>query len=91
MKRKLNDYRKFYQSPLSLLSLLLVLYGLWMLIEIVMGAWATYLVHVYIALGIFLWLIDLFIRKSQYSKRTKIALEVAIVLLTLGVLATFIS
>lgn len=60
---------KFYYSPLSIVAILLFAWGLRLLFAMLKGAWATYLAFIFPILGIMLFVIDYYLRKSRLKIR----------------------
>ena len=79
-----NQKMKFYYSPLSIGAILFLAWGLWMLMEMLQGAYPTYLAFVFPILGILLFLIDYFVRKSNFSLKAKLFIQtISIVLIVI--------
>lgn len=79
---KMNSQKmKFYYSPLSIGAMLFLVWGVWILIEMLKGAYPTYLVFILPILGILLLVIDYFLRKSDFSLKAKLFIQTASIVL----------
>ena len=80
----INSQRmKLYYSPLSIGAILLSVWGMWMFVATLRGAYPTYLAFLLPVLGIFLLVIDYFIRKSKRSAKSKLLIQTISVVLIL--------
>lgn len=66
---------KFYYSPLSIGAVLLIVWGLWILTEMIIGAYPTYLAFIFPVLGIGLLVLDYYIRKSKLAIKQKVLIQ----------------
>jgi predicted membrane channel-forming protein YqfA (hemolysin III family) len=70
-----NRKMKMYQSPLSMGSILLFIGGAYLTIRMLNGAWPTYFAFVFLGMGVVMFVIDYFIRKSAMKFGTKIFIQ----------------
>ncbi len=76
---------KFYYSPLSIAAILLFAWGIQLIVAMLRGAWATYFAFIFPALGIILFIADFYIKKSNLKFRSKLIIQILIVLFLLVV------
>jgi hypothetical protein len=74
---------KLYQSPLSIVGILLFIAGAYLGIRMLMGAWPTYFAFIFLGLGIVMVVIDYFIRKSGLGFSTKLIVQTLCVVVPL--------
>jgi len=74
---------KFYQSPLSICSILLIIAGLFLIGSMFLGAYPTFFFFVVLAIGIVMLLVDVFIRSSALNFYTKLIIQSICIILPL--------
>ena len=76
---------KFYYSPLSIGAILLIVWGLWILIEMILGAYPTYLAFIFPIIGMGLLILDSYIRKSKLDIKQKVLIQAISIVLMLAI------
>ncbi len=76
---------KFYQSPLSIVAILFLVWGLWMLMAMFKGAYPTYLAFIYPIFGILLFVMDYFIRKSDFELKIKLLIQIISIMVIVAI------
>ena len=66
---------KFYQSPLSLTGIIVLLAGIYLCIAMLAGSWPTYFAFIFLGVGILMLIVDYFIRKSKWLFKTKLIVQ----------------
>jgi hypothetical protein len=80
-----NKNMKFYYSPLSIGGVLLIVWGIWILTEMIIGAYPTYLAFILPIIGIGLLVLDFYIRKSKIDRKQKVLIQVISFVLILNI------
>lgn len=86
-----NQNMRFYYLPLSIGAIVLIIWGLWILAEMIMGAYPTYLAFIFPIIGIGLLVLDLYVRKLKIDRKQKVLIQLISIALTVTIGCFFLK